>query len=256
MSIGAVLLALAAKFKTALLLLLQFKWALVFGKLLVSGGSLLLSIASWALFWGWKFATGFVVLIFIHEMGHYLLMKAKGYNPGLPVFVPFIGAYVAMRGRARDVKEQAEIALAGPLLGSLGAGACYLVGLRTGSSFWFALASIGFFINLLNLIPVLPFDGGYIAATLSPKLWIAGIAAVALLAVLHPGTWLLFIGVIILMSVPQMLASFRMQALDAPYFSVPLFERVAVGVQYFGLAATLAVMWVTANGAVRIAPVN
>lgn len=250
------LIALLAKFKTVLLLLLQFKWALLLGKLLVSGGSLLLSIASWALFWGWRFATGFVLLILLHEMGHYLLMKAKGYNPGLPVFVPFVGAYVAMRGRARDVKEQAEIALAGPLLGSLGAGACYLVGVQTRSSFWFALASIGFFINLLNLLPLLPFDGGYIAAALSPKLWVAGVALVALLAVLHPGTWLLFIGVIVLMAIPQMIASFRMHALDAPYFQVPFFERLAVGVQYFGLAATLALMWVVANGAVRIAPLN
>ncbi len=164
--IGAMLIALAIKFKTALVFLLNFKWIAILAKIALSSGSLLLSIAAWALLFGWTFAAGFVVLILLHEMGHYVAARAYGLNPSLPVFIPFMGAFVALRGVERDTKMSSLISLAGPAAGALGAFGCYLAGMQTGQPFWFALASVTFFLNLFNMLPIPPLDGGWVVAPL------------------------------------------------------------------------------------------
>jgi Zn-dependent protease len=167
--IGALLLALALKFKGALLFLLNFKWLAIGAKLLLSSGTLLLSIWAWATVFGVWFATGFVLLILVHELGHYFAIRAYGLQAGLPVFIPFLGAFTTRKEAAPNAKANAVIALAGPLVGGLGAFACYFVGMQTGHPFWFALASTMFFINLFNLIPISPLDGGHITAALFSK---------------------------------------------------------------------------------------
>lgn len=154
--IGALLLAL----------LLKFKWLAIGAKLLLPFGTLLLSIWAWALVFGWTFAVGFVLLILVHEMGHFIAARAYGLPVSLPIFIPFLGAAVSIKNLPRDSSASALVSLAGPLLGGVGALACFEIGTQTGSPFWFALASTMFFINLFNLIPIVPLDGGWVAHAL------------------------------------------------------------------------------------------
>jgi Zn-dependent protease len=154
--IGAVLLAL----------LLKFKWLAIGAKFLLPLGTLLLSIWAWGLLFGWAFAVGFVLLILVHEMGHFIAARAYGLPVSLPIFIPFLGAAVSIKNLPRDSKASALVSLAGPLLGGIGALVCFAIGVQTGNPFWFALASTMFFINLFNLIPIVPLDGGWVAHAL------------------------------------------------------------------------------------------
>lgn len=251
--IGAVLLALIAKFKGLFILLLKFKWILFLGKFALTGGSLIVSIASWAILFGWTFAVGFVLLIFVHEMGHVIALRVRGIKAGLPVFIPFVGAFVAMQENPQDAKAEAEVAIAGPLLGTAGAFACYVIGIYTHNRFWYALASTAFFLNLFNLIPVVPLDGGRVMAALSPRMWVAGLVLLGAVALLAPGPGLLFAGLLIVLSLPRILAAFRPGALAGPYYQIATKDRVLIAIEYFGLAAFLALMWAVAGNAVRIA---
>jgi len=150
--------------------LLKFKWAALFlltkGKLLLLGLTnfkALLSVAAflgiyWALF-GWWFALGFVLSIAAHEMGHYLTVRRYGFSAELPVFIPGIAAYVRWQGAGVDPVVRARISLAGPLFGLFAALLSYSVYQATGHGVWLAVAHTGAWINLLNLIPVMIFDG-------------------------------------------------------------------------------------------------
>jgi Zn-dependent protease len=131
------------------------KWSFV----LVKFGSIFVAVAAYALIWGWKFAIGLVLLILVHEMGHYVEARRQGLHPSLPTFVPFLGAYVSFR-QAHDPWQGAKIALAGPFAGGLGALVCWGIADAGDSRFLYALAYTGFLLNLFNLLPILPFDGG------------------------------------------------------------------------------------------------
>jgi Zn-dependent protease len=123
---------------------------------------LFVSIGAYALIWGWKFGVGFVLLILVHELGHFVEARRQGLHPSLPVFVPFLGAYVAIKDARVDPFHNALVALAGPIAGGLGSAACLAVGEAQGSDFWRALAFTGFLLNLINLIPVSILDGGMV----------------------------------------------------------------------------------------------
>jgi Zn-dependent protease len=112
------------------------------------------------LIWGWKFALGFVALIFIHELGHWIEARREGLNPQWPVFLPFLGAYVRHTGG--NPWQTARVALAGPILGGVGSLAFYLVGRADGSDLLVALGFTGFFLNLVNLLPFSILDGGHV----------------------------------------------------------------------------------------------
>jgi hypothetical protein len=143
-----------AKFgKVALLLLTKAKF-------LTTSGSMLVSIAAYSLIWGWKFAAGFVALLFVHEMGHYIQMRREGVQPSWMVFIPFMGAAVGARSLGGSAVAEARVGLAGPILGTLGTLVVAGIYWATGEDFWRALAFVGFFLNLFNLLPVLPLDGG------------------------------------------------------------------------------------------------
>jgi len=132
------------------------KWSIV----LVKFSTIFIAVAAYALIWGWRFAVGVVVLIFLHELGHFIEAQREGLHPKLPIFVPFLGAYVTYtRGHPW---QTARVAIAGPILGSAAAFAFYLVGKSHDSQLFEALAYFGFFLNLFNLIPVGFFDGGAI----------------------------------------------------------------------------------------------
>ena len=121
-----------------------------------------ISVGAYALIWGWRFAIGFVLLILVHEFGHYFEARRQGLHPQLPVFIPFLGAYVALRGQPFDPWRNALVSVAGPVAGGLAALACLVYGSAVGSDLLLALAYVGFLLNLFNLIPVGILDGGYI----------------------------------------------------------------------------------------------
>ena len=168
--IGAAIVALAAKLKAILLLLPKIK-------LLTTMGTMLVSVAAYALLWGWQFAIGFVVLLFVHEMGHVIQLRREGLKASAPMFIPFMGAVISARSLGDDALAEARVGLAGPILGSIGAAACIAIWKATGNDMFRALAYIGFFLNLFNLLPVVPLDGGRAMAAMAPWMWFVGFAA-------------------------------------------------------------------------------
>lgn len=120
------------------------------------------AVGGYALIWGWRFAVGFVLLILVHELGHYVEARRQGLNPQLPVFIPFLGAYVALRGQPFDPWRNALVSVAGPVAGGIGALACLVYGNAVDSDLLRALAYSGFFLNLVNLVPISILDGGHL----------------------------------------------------------------------------------------------
>jgi Zn-dependent protease len=134
---------------------------LKFGAFTIKFLGIFISVGGYALIWGWQFAVGFVLLILVHELGHYVVAKRQGLSPSLPVFIPFLGAYVALKDAPFDPWRNLFVSAAGPIAGGLGALGVWFAGEALDSRFLIALAYSGFMLNLLNLIPVRPFDGGF-----------------------------------------------------------------------------------------------
>ena len=120
------------------------------------------AVGGYALIWGWRFGVGFVLLILVHELGHYVEAKRQGLNPQIPVFIPFLGAYVALRNQPFDPWRNSLVSVAGPAAGGAAALACLIYGNAVDSDLFRALAYVGFLLNLFNLIPIGFLDGGHI----------------------------------------------------------------------------------------------
>ncbi len=222
-------------------LLLLFS-ALKFGKILTVGGTMALSVLAYSLVWGWRYAAGLVALIFVHEMGHYLAAKQKGLNVGAPTFIPFVGAWIELKDRPMNAETEAYIGYAGPLLGTIGALACYFYARYTGERLFLALAYAGFFINLFNLIPLSPLDGGRITAVLSPRIWLLGVPLLIGLFFWRPSPLLILVAVF---AAPQVFKALRYDAAapeNQAYYSTSLETKMTYGFYYLGLLAFLAVM--------------
>ena len=205
--------------------------------LLKTGGTMLLSIGAYALFWGWWFAVGFVVLIFVHECGHLLAARRIGLKVSAPMFVPFVGALILLKEAPRNAWIEAQVGIGGPLLGALGAGLCEGLFLATGRPLFRALAYTGFFLNLFNLAPVGFLDGGRIVTALSPWLWVVGMVILVAMLVTHPNFILLMI---LLLSLPRLFFLFRRKtAEEVRYFEVTPAQRAVMAAMYFGLVALL-----------------
>jgi Zn-dependent protease len=155
------------------LVLLLFQAAKL-GPILKSGGTMLLSIGVYALVFGWWYAVGFVALLFVHESGHYFAARRSGLTVGLPTFIPFVGAWIELKERPLSVVQEAEIAFAGPFVGTIGATLVFWLAGSYDSRLLLAVSYSGFVLNLFNLVPVPPFDGGRIVAILSPRIWLLG----------------------------------------------------------------------------------
>jgi Zn-dependent protease len=222
------------------LLFLLFK-GLKFGKLFLSGGSMLLSVAVYALLFGWRYAVGFVALIFVHEMGHYLAARQRGLDVGLPTFIPFVGAWIQLKELPHDAETEAYVGLAGPLVGTLGALACFYLARSESSQWLLALSYSGFFLNLFNLIPLSPFDGGRVSAAISPKLWFLGAPILVALFFYRPSPLLILMA---LLAAPQLMKAWRGEQTEEEraYYLVNPETRLSYAAAYFGLAAYLAVM--------------
>lgn len=213
-----------------------------FGKFLATGGTMLLSLVAYAFVFGWRYAAGFVLLILVHEMGHYMAARQRGLAVGLPTFLPFVGAWVELKDQPHDAETEAYVGLAGPLVGTVAAIGCYWLARSEDSRLLLALAYAGFFLNLFNLIPLSPFDGGRITAVLSPRVWLLGVPILVALFFLRPSPMLILIA---LLAAPQVLKAWRYDP-EAPenraYYDVPARTKWEYGLIYLGLAAFLAVM--------------
>lgn len=213
-----------------------------FGKLLLSGGTMLLSVLAYAWIFGWRYAVGFIALLFVHEMGHYIAARHKGLNVGLPTFIPFVGAWVELKDLPHDAQTEAFVGLGGPLVGTLGATCCYLLARSYDADWLLAVSYAGFFLNLFNLIPLSPFDGGRITAVLSPRIWFLGVPVLVGLFLLRPSPMLLLIA---LLAAPQLLKAWRYRADSEEartYYAVPAAVKWEYGTYYVALAGFLAVM--------------
>jgi Zn-dependent protease len=237
-SVLAALVALVAKFGVAIKALLV---ALPNLKLLVTAGTALVSVAAYSLFFGWWFAAGFVALLFVHEMGHVIALRREGIKASAPMFIPFMGAAIFSRSLGDNALAEARVGLAGPVLGSIGAAAVAVVGELTGSSLLIALAYFGFFINLFNLLPVIPLDGGRAAAAMSPWMWFVGLFVMVALVLLNPGNPILLI--IVLFAAFQTWHRWKQRKTrtlqQAAYYRVAPRHRLIVAAVYVGLIALL-----------------
>jgi len=218
------------------------------GKVLLTGGTMVLSVFAYALIYGIWYAVGFVLLIFVHEMGHFLAARQRGLDVGAPTFIPFVGAWIELKDLPHDVETEAWIGLAGPLLGSVGALACYYAWRVTDAPLLLALAYAGFFINLFNLIPISPFDGGRITAILSPRVWLLGVPILLGLFLWHPSPILILMAVL---AAPHMWKAIKFDP-DAPenqaYYSVAPAKRLEYAVYYLALAGFLALISYDVHG--------
>jgi Zn-dependent protease len=212
------------------------------GKLFATGGTMLISLVAYAFVFGWRFAAGFVVLLLVHEMGHYIAARQKGLAVGLPTFIPFVGAWVELKDRPHDAQTEAYVGLGGPLLGSVGATLCYFLARETGASWLLAVAYAGFFLNLFNLIPLSPFDGGRITAVLSPRIWLLGVPVLVALFLWRPSPLLILMAVLAAPQVWQALTYRSDSDAARGYYAVPASVKWEYATWYLGLAAFLALM--------------
>ncbi len=226
---GIVLLSYGTKLKGLLLLIPKLKFA-------TTGISMIVSIGAYALLFGLPFGIGFVLLLLVHEMGHVLQLRREGIRATAPLFIPFLGAAVGMKELPRDAAAEARVGLAGPVLGTLGVLVPVALYLATDEPFFRALAYVGFFLNLINLIPVLPLDGGRALQALSPWVTFAGFVA--------------FVGLMFFYFSPIMLLVVlfggmetwrRFRSRNSPearrFQTVPAGARALVAVTYIGLVA-------------------
>jgi Zn-dependent protease len=229
--------ALVAKFfaaiKSVLLLLPKLK-------LLTTAGTALVSVAAYSLWFGWTFAVGFVLLLFVHEMGHVIQLRREGIRASAPMFIPFLGAAIVSRSLGDNALAEARVGLAGPILGTLGAAACLTVGEAGGSDFFRALAYIGFFINLINLIPVVPFDGGRAMAAMAPWMWFVGLGALVAMLLATGNPFLLVFVLLGALETHRRWKARKTRSLEqAAYYRVSPRNRLLVGATYVALIVLL-----------------
>jgi Zn-dependent protease len=235
LAIGALIANFAAKLKLLLVALPKLK-------LLTTSGSMLVSIAAYSLFFGWTFAVGFVLLLLVHEMGHVIQLRREGIKASAPMFIPFLGAVVAAKSLGKNATAEARVGLAGPVLGSLGAAALIPAYLLTGDELWRALAFTGFFLNLFNLLPVVPLDGGRAMAAMAPWMWFVGFAAMVALAVVYPNPIILLVLLFGGMETWRRWKQRRAGGEEQQaYYRVSPRARLAVAAVYVGLIALLVV---------------
>jgi len=229
---GLLLLKFGAKLKGLLLLLPKIK-------IFTTAGSMLVSIGAYALIWGWRFAVGFVLLLLVHEMGHVLQLRREGIKASAPMFIPFLGALVAMKELPKDAAAEARVGLAGPVLGAIGCLVPVVLYAITGDDLFKALAFVGFFLNLFNMLPVLPLDGGRAMAALTPWMWFVGYGVLVGVTFVYPNPIMILI---LLLGGYETWRRWkhRKDPEQRRYLKVRPRDRVAVAAVYIGLAVLLA----------------
>ncbi|MHB8572719.1 MAG: site-2 protease family protein [Candidatus Dormibacteria bacterium] len=216
------------------------KWGipiLKFSKVGVTLISMLVSAAFYAWFFGPAAGVGIVFLIFAHEMGHVLVLRHFGIRASLPMFIPFFGAFIALKQNPQDAWTEALVGIGGPVLGSAGALVCLGLYFQTGLPVLLFLSYFGFLINLFNLVPLSPLDGGRIVSAISVWLNLVGLVVMALAFFLFQSPLMLLI---LVFGGLNLFSRFRARRQNPGYYEVPGIRRWAMGAAYFGLIACLA----------------
>ncbi len=214
-------------------------------KLGKAGGTLftmLISLAVYAGMFGWRYAAGFIGLLMIHEMGHFVAARQRGLAVGTPTFIPFVGAWIQLKDQPMDVETEAYVAAAGPFCGTIGATLIYFWGRDAESGLLLAIAYSGFFLNLFNLIPLSPLDGGRMTSILSPRIWFLGAPLMLAMMAYRPSPLLVMI---LVLSVPSLIKAWKFDPHaeeNRLYYAASSSLKLEYGALYLGLAAYLAVM--------------
>src|SRR2546421_11652468 len=209
--------------------------------------SVLISFAGYAWLRGPWFAAALISMIFVHEMGHVLEIRRQGMQATAPIFIPFLGAAIFQRSHPTDALKQAQIGIAGPIAGTLGATAAFVLYGSTGNPIFLLMAWIGFYINLFNLIPLWQLDGAWILGPVSPYFQVAALAVVGIGALAFHVLISPLLIIFALLGIPTLIARFRER--NNPYYtSVPAGGRWAIGLAWLGLVLYLGVMSLQAHG--------
>jgi Zn-dependent protease len=236
--LGPVFVALAFLAKFAKVAFVAIKGA----KFLTTSATMLVSVAAYTFIWGLPFAAGFVALLFVHEFGHYLQMRREGVQPGRIVFIPFLGAAISAKSLGGNALAEARVGLAGPVLGSLATAVVAAIAFAVDSEMLKALAFTGFLLNLFNLLPVVPLDGGRAMAAMAPWMWFVGLFAVVALVFLRPNPILILIALFGGMETYRRWKARKSgEEGNAEYYRVAPRSRLIVGAVYVGLIVALAI---------------
>jgi Zn-dependent protease len=209
--------------------------------------SLVVSFGGYALFYGPWFAVALVTMILVHEMGHVVEIRRQGMAASAPIFIPFLGAAIFQRSHPTDALKQAQVGIAGPIAGTIGATAAFLLYGTTHEPVFLLAAWIGFYINLFNMIPIWMLDGSWILGAVSPYFQVGALVLIGLLA----WNFHLFVSPLLiifaLLGIPNLISRFR-EAKNPYYASVPASGRWAMGFAWLGLVLYLGIMSLQANG--------
>ena len=234
--LGAIAAFFAAAWKFILPALKFLKGA----KFLLTGFTMVASVWLYSIRFGWPFALGFVLCIFVHEMGHVVMAKHEGVPVSAPIFIPFFGALIMKKANAQSAWGEAVIGIGGPLGGTLAAFICWGLYFAIGHPIFLALAFFAFFMNLFNMTPIFPLDGGRIVGSISAYLWLVGIVVFIGLAVTgiirNPFIW-----IIIIMSAPYLWNGLRGGKAYPGVIESTKSQKIVMGVAYLGLCGLLAV---------------
>ena len=234
--------------------------------LLKTGGSMLISILVYAMLFGQTrgltfgllFATGFVLLILVHELGHSFAMRHFGLSASPPIFIPFMGALINLRQQPRNAWEEAVVGIGGPALGTVGALFCHAMYLLTGTDLLLLLAWFGYMLNLFNLLPVPPLDGGRITAAVSPWIWMPGLLGLVWLIFAQwraTGQPSILLMLLLFFAWPRILQTLRQRRRREPnpYFDITRRAKWTIGAWYFGLGLSLIVLFYLTRVALIVA---
>lgn len=202
----------------------------------VVGGSFIVTIATYARQWPLGVAVGFLVITLIHEIGHAVVIRAKGLRAGFMVFIPFVGGAVTLKGQPRTVFDDALIGLAGPVAGTMASLLVLQAYKWAGDPVYLLIAFGGFFINLINLIPLGMLDGGRISAAITKWMWVLGGGVLAYKVYNQPNPLTIAIAVL---AAFQVYASIVREKTDPRFYEITAGQRAAIAVLYFALVIFL-----------------
>jgi Zn-dependent protease len=202
----------------------------------VAVGSFAVTIAAYTTQFPFGVVTGFVVITLIHEIGHAVAIRRKGLRAGFMVFIPFIGGAVTMKGQPRTVYDDAIIGLAGPAFGTIATLATLQIYKWTSDPLYLVIAFVGFFLNLLNLLPIGMLDGGRISAAITKWMWVLGGGAIVYKVIDQPNPLTIIIAVL---AAFQVYASIVREKTDPRFYEITALQRAAIAVLYFALVIFL-----------------
>jgi Zn-dependent protease len=202
----------------------------------VAGASMALSIAAYATKAPLPLVIGFVLIVLIHEIGHAVVIRAKGLRAGVMVFIPFIGGAVTLKDQPRSAYDDAQIGLAGPIAGTFASLFALQIFKWTDAPLYLAIAAAGFAVNLLNLLPIGMLDGGRISAAVTKWMWVLGGGALIYKVLKQPNPLMLLVLALVAF---QVYASIVREKDDKSFYDVTIGQRAGIALAYFFLVVFL-----------------